>query len=344
LALFSITKKGTIFLDIFQTEQLKGVAILLVIIGHLWVHVICPGDVPVLGGYAVSLFLILSGFGLTLSVKNKPLILANFIRKKILKIMVPYWIITVTIIFLDYMLLHKTYSFSSILFTLFGMNFTKNLMSMDYSRWYISLLLINYAAFILVNHYLNYLGPLKCIFAIAIVIAVLRVFKVFPLGSIDQIFAFPLGCLIARYYSLVFQVLTKRRFRYAISISIILCIGVTFIVRSYGIQPGETSLAGKIALLFLNSANSMLFCALLIIISMWIGDCGYISRFCLFTGTISYELYLIHGPLLIKYNPIIRLFPVDFIPISFIVFLALIMFCSFIFHSIIKTINEYLLS
>ncbi len=47
-----------------HTDQLRGVGIFFVVLGHLWVHVSKTKSQIVLSGDSVSLFLILSGFGL----------------------------------------------------------------------------------------------------------------------------------------------------------------------------------------------------------------------------------------------------------------------------------------
>jgi len=63
--LVTLKKRPSSFLDFSQTEQLKGLAIFFVVIEHFWYHV-CneKGTVLVMGSYAVTLFLLLSGYGL----------------------------------------------------------------------------------------------------------------------------------------------------------------------------------------------------------------------------------------------------------------------------------------
>lgn len=67
LIVVSVRKKSTTFLDISQTNQAKGLAILLIIIGHLWVHISKSKPALVWSDSGIALFLILSGYGLTRS-------------------------------------------------------------------------------------------------------------------------------------------------------------------------------------------------------------------------------------------------------------------------------------
>jgi hypothetical protein len=71
VAAISCKNYKTYFLDKSQTNQLKGLAILLIIISHLWFHVSKNRAILMLGDYSVILFLILSGFGLTRSLCNR---------------------------------------------------------------------------------------------------------------------------------------------------------------------------------------------------------------------------------------------------------------------------------
>lgn len=61
----------TSILDRPQAEQLRGVAIFLVVLGHLWVHASKQSPFLMLQGDAVAMFLIISVFGLTMSSMGK---------------------------------------------------------------------------------------------------------------------------------------------------------------------------------------------------------------------------------------------------------------------------------
>ena len=60
----------------------------------------------------------------------------------------------------------------------------------------------------------------------------------------------------------------------------------------------------KIASVCIDCVNSLVFCCLLIVASALMSGISVNSRLLLFMGTLSYELYLIHGPVMIKYNPV----------------------------------------
>lgn len=134
-------------LDRNQTNQLRGISILSIIVGHLWVHVSSIKPSLLMGGEGVALFLVLSGFGLTRSFYEKKPSITSFFIRRIERIMFPYWFITFIIIVLDYVILARVYSPKDIVLTLFGINISSTTYHIDYVRWYITLLLFWYIIF-----------------------------------------------------------------------------------------------------------------------------------------------------------------------------------------------------
>lgn len=333
IAVLTSQKANTTFLDRTQTDQLKGIAILIVVLGHLWVHVSSVRAIPVFGDYAVSLFLILSGFGLSVSQATKTISI-NFILRRFRKVIIPYWLITLIILVADFLLLNKSYSITDVLTTFAGINLNKNLKHIDYTRWYITLILIYYIVYFLFNRYFNKANALLSIFAFSLVFCILSVTKIFQIGAIDQIMAFPIGCLVAFYYESIWVFLNKRRVELYASLLFLLT-SLVFLFPSY---PSE--LIFKALFILIKSVNSLLFCTLLILLVGRIGKFGYMSRFLSFCGVISYEVYLIHGPILIKYNPIIKLFSPDFIVVSFTIFLSLVLIASYCIHKMLRSLVE----
>lgn len=128
-----------------NTQAVKGIAIILVVAGHIMgIFFDVPSEITnYLGTGGVSLFLILSGYGLYSSYCRNGLH-RDFWDKKICKVFVPYWILT---------FLYGIYIRSSNTILL------KNLMCIDYDRnydgtmWYLSLLLIEYIAFFVIFYF-----------------------------------------------------------------------------------------------------------------------------------------------------------------------------------------------
>ena len=125
-----------------NSDVLKGIAIILVVAEHVMGNYFQTSSElrNYMGTGGVSLFLILSGYGVYLSYQQNGLNV-DYWNKKINQIFLPYWITT---------LLFGIYIKSSNTILL------KNLLCVDYDRnydgtmWYMSLLLIEYSAFFVI--------------------------------------------------------------------------------------------------------------------------------------------------------------------------------------------------
>lgn len=208
------------FLDRTETEQLKGIAIFLVILGHLWLHVSATKPNLVFAGDAVALFLLLSGYGLTISSKKSPLEFKYFFSRRIRKVMLPYWAATILIFLLDYLFLGRTYSYKDILMTSLGINLGYATRTMDYTRWYVTFILMWYLIFYFVMSKTSRPRNLIVLFIISMMLFPLNYYF---LPFVYQFFAFPIGCAIGIFYDeLKFFFIRKKRYAFLFGL---ICVG-----------------------------------------------------------------------------------------------------------------------
>jgi peptidoglycan/LPS O-acetylase OafA/YrhL len=327
-------RKPTAFLDITQTNELKGFAIMMVVTGHLWVHVSKEPASLILGDVAVSLFLILSGFGLTLSVEKTPVTFKRFVGQRLSRVMAPYWVATGVILILDYLVLDKTYSLPDISSTLAGINGDRSVRDLDYARWFISLLLLEYIAFFVANRFLPRFEAILSLCVFSVLLMVLKHYHLLLLGSFHNMMAFPLGCLLAYYIKAVTRFVFAKANHKKLVVFVIFSLFLTW----YALQNIEvtTGVLNKITHRGLPILWSTLFCFLAILIIGGLGRLGFVSGFLAFSGAIALEVYLIHGPLLIKYNPVFGWFPPDYIAIAYSIFLILLLALASGFNLVIK--------
>ncbi len=323
IAVISGQKYKTNLLDKTQTNQLKGIAILLIVISHLWFHVSSNRAIPMLGDYSVTLFLMLSGFGLTRSLANRRLFLGDFISRRLRKVMVPYWIVTIIIILLDYIMLNRTYSIRNIISTFMGYNLNPVLREIDYARWFITLLLIYYIAFFLANRFLSNGKAIICLILFGIFLMLLKHFGILHLGKYNQAIAFPIGCLLAYYYNDL-SYLSNNTMIYLFLIIFIILI-MSALIGSLSYISDKHIYIYTLTELCVYTFNGILYSFGLIMIVGAIGNIGLISGFLSYCGALSYEIYLIHRPLLIKYNPFFKLMPTGLIVVSFSIYLAVVL-------------------
>lgn len=332
----TVRKNKTKILDRLQTNQLKGVAILFVVTRHLWTHVSFQNAVPNFAATSVALFLLLSGYGLTRSWFTKPMTFTEFITRRVNRVMVPYWIATLVIVVVDYLVLGKLYSTEEIVSTMVGINFQQSLRYLDYARWYITLLLLFYAAFFVFNRMSTPRNAVVSLFICGLFLFFLRRIDWFPFGALYQFIAFPLGCFTGYHYEKIMQVFSKRQNLFGVVVLSVAGIIFCNILLSWQYQGYLAKVIDTLAA----NGKPLFYCILILCIVAVLGFYGMYSYFFAFCGNISYEIYLIHGPLLIKYNVIFGFFSTDYVVFSFLVLLLVILLLSYFF----KMFHTYLTS
>ncbi|WP_078414365.1 acyltransferase family protein [Priestia abyssalis] len=279
-----IKKRGII--DAKVTEQSKGIAILLVILGHL--HII-----PRSGAWGVAIFLLLSGFGLTQSyLKNG---LNNFLAKRLSKVILPYFIVTSVWLILDTFILNKHYSFITIILGLSGLDFKATI---DASMWYITYIILWYLMFYLVFKFsMNTIVRLAILFSFASLLGILDIkLNIFAYGSgaYLYIFEFPLGVLFGILYSKIIDIKINKLMVSVASITILSFLLFFFFLN----QLNQAGFYAELCYALSNLACGIGIISFLSFISFY----KISSHILLFLGSISYELYLLEWAFLAKYK------------------------------------------
>jgi peptidoglycan/LPS O-acetylase OafA/YrhL len=335
LTLISLRKENSAFLDRTQSDELKGIAILLVIVGHLWLHA-SDETVPIFGDYGVAIFLLLSGFGLTASLATRNFEWREFARRRIKRVMIPYWFTTIIWITADWFVLDRVYSVQDIACAFAGVNFSLALRKLDYARWYITLLLVWYGAFALSVQFLSRRMVVWTLFGFGFVMASLRLVEVWPFGSPLQMFAFPLGALLACHREWLSILLLARKW---FLVFLGLCVGI-IVTGSFCLWFLKQTQHPELLRYAVIDSIGLGFCAFCILCVAALGTRNYVSAFLCAWGKISYEAFLIHGPLLIKYNPIMGPASGPAVAVYFAAFLGMIWILSYCARLLIVRLQE----
>lgn len=287
------------------TEQLRGLAIFFIIIGHIWIHVSSPKYYYIFSYEAVALFLLISGFGIVRSSSAQTTDFFNFASKRFRKVMIPYWISTFTILTLDYLVLDQTYTIKEIGLTFLGVNIGEKLRHIDYVRWFITFLLMWYGVFFAANKIKNRKVFLIVLYIFGFVLLIVNYY--FLRLNWYQFFAFPTGCMFAVYYDQINHWFSRYGLRYAyLAVFIIICMlllksfwdNPTFIKIYFGWLP-------YIVIKIVLELNHVLV-SISVVYLFALNHLGRNkSTFLSILGKYSFELFLVHAVLLIKYNPLL---------------------------------------
>ncbi len=134
------------------TNELKGWATILVVTSHIGYFLFANHQflypLSNIAGVGVDLFLFLSGFGLVASFYKKPLTTWDFYKKRLLKIFIPLWIILIAFLLLDKFLLNQTYQLRTVIESFFGIFRHADIyQDINSPLWYLTLILFYYLTF-----------------------------------------------------------------------------------------------------------------------------------------------------------------------------------------------------
>lgn len=295
-------------LSLGVTQELKGIAILMVVFSHIGYflasdsHFLFP--LTIAAGVGVNLFLFLSGYGLTASSsKSKVSIWKNYLRR-LGKLFVPMWIVLGIFYALDFFLLNKGYSLVYMIQSALGFFPHADLyQDVNSPLWYFTLIIFYYLIFLLVfSKKYPWLSAIVIYLISYFIIQSQPVFldNVLHLHKIHLI-AFPLGMIFSYLFAKqpvinFFQKLGERKM--AIWRWLIIAVGLftaiyTIQNSNVGVKNMEelTSIVSVLALVAVFAVKKINLKAF-----YWV-------------GIFSYEIYLLHWPIMYRYDFIYKYLP-----------------------------------
>jgi len=293
-------------------EFLKGYAIFTIIVFHCLQALKLPEPFSQLiffGGTGVHLFILLSGFGLYLSYLNKPLPYSVFIKKRAGKIYFPYiGVVVLSAIISLFIPIYENslYALGGHVF-LYKM-FDESIMgSYGYPLWFISTILQFYIAFYAIVFFLRKFSY-KYFLLLCFALSMGWIFFVLAIGKepervwnsffLRYLWEFALGMVIAsKLKENNYQLPFNAKPWYFLVIGVINCALYAFLA----LKGGHI---GKL----LNDIPALIGYSG---IAVWIYQLcvGPINKFFLFTGRISYPLYLLHFLVLLLGLYLLRALP-----------------------------------
>lgn len=354
--------KDTGFFAPFKTSEMKGFAILAIIFSHIGYFLSTDTNflwpMSVLAGVGVNLFLFLSGFGLTLSGLSKPLSIQTFYFKRLRKLFVPLWIIVTIFLLADYLLLSKVYEATEIWHSLAGFfpvaDLFKNLNS---PLWYFSLIFFYYLIFpltffrkapyvapILILSFSYYLLRYGLPFDLnQVIYPIIYPQSYHSNGEIGVLInkdvlnlykthfaAFPLGILFAVLISDKNLSHIKFHFKEVFLNGVVKYLLIGVFVFSFGYFSIESGVGeGKL----IEQTTSLI--TMFSVVFLFVIKNFEIKLFSIF-GVYSYEIYLIHWPILSRYDFLYKNLPAW---MATCFYLALFLAIGWALHKLVKKLT-----
>ncbi len=322
----------------------KGFAIFSIVVLHfsqpytsgIWSKAI------MIGGTGAHLFFILSGFGLGLAVQTN---VGAFYKKRFLKILIPYYIVILTIFTIN--TIYPIYENSG-LYALFGhlflyKMFDESIMtSFGYHFWFLSTIIQFYIAFpliILIQEKLNTLSFILISLLISILYWLIITYfnvtdqRIYNSFFLQYLWEFNAGIVFAKYYKDKNILFWEQRNTLLLSVAIIgLSLMALMALKGGDVGKIFNDIPASIGYLSLSALLFSIFNKLI----------KPIKSFFIFIGKISYELYLVHMLIYILLNNIYEsLFSTSNILISLFLILPLTILISYTVHKLFIVILNF---
>ncbi|MFY4816686.1 acyltransferase family protein [Aliarcobacter butzleri] len=367
LVLFLTFKKSqhTDVFPISVTNELKGLGILTVVFAHFAYMKVTNADflfpLSIIAGVGVDLFLFMSGYGLSVGMLKRPMKTLDFYKKRVIKIFIPFWVALIIIFAADAIFLKEYYMATSLTTTGEGGSIALYIFrsmlgffptalgfgDVNSPFWYITWMIMFYLLFPIVFFKDK---PWLTALILAIIATIIGTFNPGDLGDnwLHRLhtLAFPMGIIAAwllqvkegeenKFVTFIKEFRLKK-----VGLVRYLIIALMFVVVYYVSQNTTANSWPTLTVIFVKGfyveqlMSLVIMMAFIVIFVLKKVD----NKFLAIYGVYSYEVYLIHWPLIGRYD-----FFFDYLPswAAVICWLVAFILVSMLLNKIVKPISAW---
>ncbi|KLE03488.1 acyltransferase [Aliarcobacter butzleri] len=368
LIVLFLTFKKSQHTDVFPisvTNELKGLGILTVVFAHFAYMKVTNADflfpLSIIAGVGVDLFLFMSGYGLSVGMLKRPMKTLDFYKKRVIKIFIPFWVALIIIFAADAIFLKEYYMATSLTTTgedgSIALYIFRSMLGffptalgfgdVNSPFWYITWMIMFYLLFPIVFFKDK---PWLTALILAVIATIIGTFNPGDLGDnwLHRLhtLAFPMGIIAAwllqakegqenKFVTFIKEFRLKK-----VGLVRYLIIALMFVVVYYVSQNTTANSWPTLTAIFVKSfyveqlMSLVIMMAFIVIFVLKKVD----NKFLAIYGVYSYEVYLIHWPLIGRYD-----FFFDYLPswAAVICWLVAFILVSMLLNKIVKPISAW---
>ena len=343
--------KHTDLFPVSVTQELKGLGILTVVFAHFAYMLVTNADflfpLSIIAGVGVDLFLFMSGYGLTVGMLKKPLPIFEFYKRRVIKIFIPFWVAIILIFAANAIFLDIHYTVPYMIQSLLGWFPTaEGFNDVNSPFWYITWMMMFYILFPLV---FSTKRPWLSAIILSVIATLIGVYNPLEMGDnwLHRLHtvAFSLGIIFAwllfetkdkenKLVKVLKHFRNESKFMPYIVIALMLAVVVYMSLHTTANHwPTLTAILGKG--FFVDQLTSIIIMfAFIVIFSLKRFD----NRFLSIYGLYSFEVYLIHWPLMGRYDVFFDILPAWAAVVAWMVTFILV---SWLLQKIISPIGSW---
>ena len=267
-----------------STKSLKGLLALFIIFHHISQKITTGenfSNFEYMGRYIVSLFFFLSGYGLYFQYSNNETYMENFLKKRLVRIFIPFFIFIVI-----YVIYRAT--LGEVINVDFFLSFWKDHSNIIYNGWFINSIIVLYVIF-----YVSFVGKdskiaeYKLVF-LTLVYIFWKAYQNHGDWEYVSIMAFLLGVFWMKNRVYIDKFLEKNYFIFLVSFSILM-----YVFRHYEVIMKNIGITNKYVYYgIVGNICTMVFVVYFLLLT---NKLNFSNKYLGFLGDISFEMYMIHG-------------------------------------------------
>ena len=319
LFVYLIPRTDVDYLSNKSTKSLKGLLALLIIFHHISQKITTGenfSNFEYMGRYIVALFFFLSGYGLYFQYSNNENYMENFLRKRLVRIFIPFFVFIVIYVFYRATL-------GEVVNVDFFLSFWRDHSNIVYNGWFVNSIIVLYVIFYVSFKMKDSKSSFYMLTFLTLVYIFLKAYQNHGDWEYVSIMAFLLGIFWMKNRTSIDKYIEENYFVFLVSFSILM-----YVFRHYEAIMKNIGITNKYVYYgIVGNLCTMIFVVYFLLLT---NKLNFSNKYLDFLGNISFELYMIHGLIMHCLGKFFVSSPVNDVIYTIVVLLVSIVFAYYI--------------